>query len=112
MQQREETERNQSALISRVEQLSNYKLRADQQVREAQAEALRLRQELARRQEAKAPPRHVLSLDGRSKRSRSGLRSAPDATTRTDLGGTEAGGKAFQLVASKEGSGESRARRR
>jgi len=49
VQQREETERNQSALITRVEQLSNYKIHADQQVREAQAETQWLRQELARR---------------------------------------------------------------
>ena len=37
VQQREETERNQSALITRVEQLSSYKQRADEQVREARA---------------------------------------------------------------------------
>lgn len=54
--QREETERNQSALITRVEQLSNYKIQADQQVREAQAETQWLRQELARRKRQDVAP--------------------------------------------------------
>lgn len=56
VQQREETERNQSALITRVEQLSNYKIQADQQVREAQAETQWLRQELARRKRQDLEP--------------------------------------------------------
>lgn len=56
VQQREETERNQSALITRVEQLSNYKIQADQQVREAQAETQWLRQELARRKRQDLAP--------------------------------------------------------
>mmetsp|Transcript_7473 Transcript_7473/g.17884 ORF Transcript_7473/g.17884 Transcript_7473/m.17884 type:complete len:428 (-) Transcript_7473:64-1347(-) len=53
LQQREEAERSQSALISKVEQLSQCKLHAEQQMREAQAESQWLRKELAlaRRQE-------------------------------------------------------------
>lgn len=56
VQQREETERNQSALITRVEQLSSYKLHAEQQMREAHAETQWLRKELARRQRQSAEP--------------------------------------------------------
>ncbi|CAJ1406486.1 unnamed protein product [Effrenium voratum] len=47
LQQREEAERSQSALISKVEQLSQCKLHAEQQMREAQAESQWLRKELA-----------------------------------------------------------------
>ncbi|CAE7381864.1 unnamed protein product [Symbiodinium natans] len=48
LQQRQEAERSQNALISRVEQLSSGKLHAEQQVREAQTEMQWLRSELAR----------------------------------------------------------------
>ncbi|CAE7662377.1 ubiad1, partial [Symbiodinium pilosum] len=48
LQQRQEAERSQNALISKVEQLSNCKLHAQQQMREAHTEMQWLRGELAR----------------------------------------------------------------
>ncbi|CAE7859388.1 unnamed protein product [Symbiodinium sp. KB8] len=48
LQQRQDAERSQNALISRVEQLSSGKLQAEQQMREAQSEMHWLRGELAR----------------------------------------------------------------
>eukprot|EP00439_Symbiodinium_sp_Y106_P057057 s1995_g8.t1 len=48
LQQRQDAERSQNALISRVEQLSSGKLHAEQQMREAQTEMHWLRGELAR----------------------------------------------------------------
>ncbi|CAE7663911.1 unnamed protein product, partial [Symbiodinium sp. CCMP2456] len=48
LQQRQDAERSQNALISRVEQLSSGKLHAEQQMREAQSEMHWLRGELAR----------------------------------------------------------------